>query len=150
LCVAGHENDNRQDAHHECKGNVNHAPEKDGAILRSCTAGSQAESRCGAIHKVLRAVASLAIISHNRKPIMLIRILRVVLLLLWLELGVMLILVPWSEVWDVNYFLYQYPALAIFVKNPYLRGMISGLGVMNVLFALEAFRRRTSTVVTRT
>ena len=40
--------------------------------------------------------------------------------------------------------------LAIFVKNPYLRGMISGLGVMNVLFALEAFRRRTSTVVTRT
>jgi hypothetical protein len=81
---------------------------------------------------------------------MLIRILRVVLLLLWLELGLMLILVPWSEVWDVNYFLYQYPALAIFVKNPYLRGMISGLGVMNVLFALEAFRRRTSTVVTRT
>jgi hypothetical protein len=50
----------------------------------------------------------------------------------------------------VNYFLYQYPALAIFVKNPYLRGMISGLGVLNVLFALEAFRRRTSTVVTRT
>jgi hypothetical protein len=28
--------------------------------------------------------------------------------------------------------------------------MISGLGVMNVLLALEAFRRRTSTVVTRT
>ena len=80
---------------------------------------------------------------------MLIRILRVVLLLLWLELGLMLILMPWSEVWDINYFLYQYPALAIFVKNAYLRGMISGLGVMNVLFALEAFRRRTSTVVTR-
>jgi len=44
---------------------------------------------------------------------MLIRILRVVLLLLWLELGLMLILVPWSEIWEVNYFLYQYPALAI-------------------------------------
>ena len=69
------------------------------------------------------------------------RILRVILLLLWLELGLLLILMPWSEVWDVNFFLYQYPALAIFLKNPYLRGMISGLGVMNVLFALEAFRR---------
>jgi hypothetical protein len=78
------------------------------------------------------------------------RILRVVLLLLWLELGLLLILMPWSEVWDVNYFLYQYPALAIFVKSSYLRGMISGLGVMNVLFALEAFRRRTAVVVTRT
>lgn len=78
------------------------------------------------------------------------RLLRVVLLLLWLELGLMLILVPWSDMWDINYFLYQYPALGLIIKNPYLRGAVSGLGLMNVLFALEAFRRRTSTVVTRT
>jgi hypothetical protein len=78
------------------------------------------------------------------------RLLRVVLLLLWLELGLMLILVPWSDMWDINYFLYQYPALGLIMKNPYLRGAISGLGLMNVLFALEAFRRRTSPVVTRT
>ncbi|MFY9804421.1 MAG: hypothetical protein WA211_14845 [Candidatus Acidiferrales bacterium] len=78
------------------------------------------------------------------------RLLRVVLLLLWLELGLMLILLPWSDVWDINYFLYLYPALGLIVKNPYLRGAVSGLGLMNVLFALEAFRRRTSTVVTRT
>jgi hypothetical protein len=76
------------------------------------------------------------------------RILRIVLLLLWFELGVVLILLPWSDVWDVNYFLYQYPMLGIFLKNSYLRGMISGLGVMNVMFALEAFRGRTSAVVT--
>lgn len=78
------------------------------------------------------------------------RLLRVVLLLLWLELGLMLILVPWSDIWDINYFLYQYPALGFIMKNPYLRGAVSGLGVINVLFALEAFRRRTSAVVTRT
>jgi len=78
------------------------------------------------------------------------RLLRVVLLLIWLELGLVLILVPWSEIWDVNYFLYQYPALGLFVKNPYLRGAISGLGVMNVFLALEAFRRRTSAVASRT
>jgi hypothetical protein len=78
------------------------------------------------------------------------RLLRVVLLLLWLELGLMLILVPWSDMWDINYFLYQYPALGLIMKNPYVRGAVSGLGLMNVLFALEAFRRRTSTVATRT
>jgi hypothetical protein len=78
------------------------------------------------------------------------RLLRVVLLLLWLELGLMLILVPWSDMWDINYFLYQYPTLGLIMKNPYLRGAVSGLGLMNVLFALEAFRRRTSTVATRT
>jgi hypothetical protein len=78
------------------------------------------------------------------------RILRVLLVLLWLALGLALILVPWSDVWDTNYFLYQYPALALFLKNPFLRGAISGLGFLNVLLSLEAFRHRTATVATRT
>jgi hypothetical protein len=77
------------------------------------------------------------------------RILRIILLLLWFELGVVLILLPWSDVWDVNYFLYQYPNLAFFVKNSYLRGMISGLGIINIMYALEALRSRTPAVVTR-
>jgi hypothetical protein len=77
------------------------------------------------------------------------RILRLLLLLLWLELGLALILVPWSEFWEMNYFLYRYPGLAFFVKNSFLRGSISGLGLMNVLFVLEAFRRRTTIVESR-
>ena len=77
-------------------------------------------------------------------------LLRVVALLIWLELGLVLILVPWSEIWETNYFLYEYPALGFFLNNPFLRGAISGLGLINVFLALEAFRRRTSTVVTRT
>jgi len=81
---------------------------------------------------------------------MLNRLLRVVVLLMWLEVGLVLILVPWSEVWEANYFLYQYPALGFFVKNAYVRGAISGLGIMNVFLALEAFRRRTSAVASRT
>ncbi|HXZ10951.1 MAG TPA: hypothetical protein VEG64_01040 [Candidatus Sulfotelmatobacter sp.] len=81
---------------------------------------------------------------------MLNRLLRVILLLAWLEMGLVLILVPWSEFWEANYFLYQYPVLGFFVKNAYVRGAISGLGIMNVFLALEAFRRRTSAVATRT
>jgi hypothetical protein len=77
------------------------------------------------------------------------RVLRVVLLLLWLELGLALILVPWSDVWDMNYFLCQFPSFAMLVKNSFLRGAVSGLGLMNVLFALESFRRRTGIVETR-
>jgi hypothetical protein len=82
--------------------------------------------------------------------LMLNRLLRVVVLLIWLEAGLVLILVPWSEIWEANYFLYQYPALGFFVKNAYVRGAISGLGIMNVFLALEAFRRRTSAVASRT
>ena len=78
------------------------------------------------------------------------RLLRVLLVSLWLVLGLALILVPWSDVWDTNYFLYQYPALAHFLKNPFLRGAISGLGFLNVLLSLETFRHRTSAVARRT
>ena len=77
---------------------------------------------------------------------MLHRFLRVVILLVWLELGMVLILVPWLEVWEANYFLYQYPLLAVFVNNPFVRGAISGLGFMNVLLSIGAFRRGSSVV----
>jgi hypothetical protein len=73
------------------------------------------------------------------------RVLRVLIVLLWLELGLVLILVPWSDVWEVNYFLYQYPALGLVLKSPFFRGAISGLGLINVILALGAFRRGSST-----
>ena len=94
------------------------------------------------------AVATPEIISDNPR-LMMTRLFRVVWLLVWLELGLVLILVPWSEVWETNYFLYQYPSLAFFVDNPFMRGAISGLGLMNVFLALEAFRRRAVTVASQ-
>jgi hypothetical protein len=78
------------------------------------------------------------------------RLLRIVLLLLWLELGLVLIVAPWSSVWETNFFLYQYPGWGILLKNPFLRGAISGLGLVNVLLSVGAFRRRTTPVATRT
>jgi hypothetical protein len=77
------------------------------------------------------------------------RILRVLFLLLWLELGLMLILVPWSDFWQANYFMIHFPDLAVFLRSAYLRGAVSGLGVMNVFLALEAFRQRAVTVARR-
>jgi hypothetical protein len=75
---------------------------------------------------------------------------RAVVLLIWLELGVGLILVPWSGVWEENYFLYKYPGSSIFLNSAFLRGAVSGLGVMNVFLAVGAFRRRTAPVASRT
>lgn len=60
-----------------------------------------------------------------------------------------LILVPWSNYWDMNYFLFQYPSLAFFLKSAYLRGAVSGLGIMDVLFAVASFRFRTYKVADR-
>jgi hypothetical protein len=77
------------------------------------------------------------------------RLLRILLLLVWLELGLMLILVPWSEFWQANYFMIQFPALDVFLRSAYLRGAVSGLGVMNVFLALESFRHRATAVAKR-
>lgn len=77
------------------------------------------------------------------------RVVRYFILSLWLLLGLALILIPWSDVWDSNYFLFQYPSLALLLKNTFMRGGISGLGFMNVVLSLESFRHRASAIVTR-
>jgi hypothetical protein len=73
----------------------------------------------------------------------------VVLALLWLALGLALILAPWLELWETNYFVYTYPALGLVVRSPYVRGAVTGLGVLDVLLSLEAIRQWTSAVATR-
>jgi hypothetical protein len=77
------------------------------------------------------------------------QIVRVPILLVWLLFGLALILVPWSDIWETNYFIYQYPGLGLIAENTFLRGVISGLGFMNVLLSLEAFRRKISSVSSR-
>lgn len=77
------------------------------------------------------------------------QIVRVPILLVWLLLGLALILVPWSDIWETNYFIYQYPGVGLIAENTFLRGIISGLGFMNVLLSLESLRRKTSSVSSR-
>jgi len=77
------------------------------------------------------------------------RAIRVLFLLIWVELGLVLVLVPWSEIWEANYFLLRYPAVDILARSPYFRGAVSGLGVMNIFLALESFRRRVAPVVAK-
>jgi hypothetical protein len=76
------------------------------------------------------------------------RTLRIALLLLWVELGILLILLPWTDMWGANYFL-RYGMFATLIQNPFVRGAISGLGVINVLLAIQGFRNRTLTVAAR-
>ena len=70
------------------------------------------------------------------------RLLRVVLVLLCFELGVILVLVPWSPVWERNFFLDRYPQLIPVLLNSYLRGAISGLGLLDIWIAAGMLRRR--------
>jgi hypothetical protein len=55
---------------------------------------------------------------------------------LLIELGLLLIVVPWSAFWERNYFSQLSPVLYAVLTNNYVRGAITGLGAVNVLAAL--------------
>jgi hypothetical protein len=55
---------------------------------------------------------------------------------LLLEAGLLLILIPWSAFWEHNYFAAELPSLDAFLANNFVRGAVSGLGLVNVLAAL--------------
>jgi hypothetical protein len=72
------------------------------------------------------------------------RLNRVVLVLLCFELGVLLVLIPWSAFWERNFFLDRYPQMIPVLLNSYLRGAISGLGLLDIWIAATLLRPRKS------
>ena len=62
-----------------------------------------------------------------------------------LEVGIFLTLVPWSAIWERNYFLEAYPSLRAILLAPTLRGAVAGLGLANIYMGLsEVLNRRRS------
>lgn len=62
----------------------------------------------------------------------------------------LLVLAPWSSIWERNYFIAQFPWVAAIAENSFVRGGVTGLGVVNIaaglaeLLTLFALRRRSS------
>lgn len=60
-----------------------------------------------------------------------------------LEVGVVLLVFPWSEYWDNNFFSNWIPMMRDLWDNPYVRGAVSGLGIVNIFISFsELFRLR--------
>ncbi|WP_396626273.1 hypothetical protein [Luteitalea sp.] len=53
-----------------------------------------------------------------------------------LEAGLLLILAPWTAFWDRNYFAALAPSVASWITHPYVRGAVSGVGIVSVAGAL--------------
>jgi hypothetical protein len=78
----------------------------------------------------------------------------VLLSLYLLEAGLLLMLAPWTQFWDRNYFSALAPVLAAWVTHPYVRGAVTGVGIVSVVAALVEIgvllsRRPTSPQVPR-
>jgi hypothetical protein len=61
---------------------------------------------------------------------------RLAMVVFFFEVGVVLIFIPWSAFWDRNYFAQLVPSLQSTITNNFVRGAVSGLGIVNVVAGL--------------
>ena len=54
-----------------------------------------------------------------------------------LLVGILLVVVPWTALWDANYLLQPYPSVRALLLSGYMRGTVSGLGLVNIVLALD-------------
>lgn len=65
---------------------------------------------------------------------------RVLLTIFFAETGVVLLLAPWSAFWDRNFFAESLPFLHDFIVNNFVRGAVSGVGLVNLGAAVAELR----------
>ena len=74
--------------------------------------------------------------SIRGRPHILLR--QVFLVVVCMEVGVVLLLLPWTLLWDNNYFFSLQTQHSAFWLGNHLRGAVSGIGLVNLwLFATE-------------
>ena len=61
---------------------------------------------------------------------------RLLLTAFFFEAGLVLLIVPWSGYWERNYFVQLVPLLEPLLINDFVRGAVSGLGLVNLLAGL--------------
>ena len=60
---------------------------------------------------------------------------RLVYVAFFLEVGLLLLVLPWSAFWENNYFAEAWPLIRPFLTNNFVRGGVTGLGVVNLVIA---------------
>lgn len=61
---------------------------------------------------------------------------RLLFVAFFLETGFLLFVLPWSAYWDRNYFGQWLPFVRNVITNNFVRGAVSGLGIVNVVAGL--------------
>jgi hypothetical protein len=62
-----------------------------------------------------------------------------------LEAGLFFIVVPWTRVWVGNPILQATPELLLVAANPFVRGFVSGFGVVHLLIGVKDVMRIVTT-----
>jgi hypothetical protein len=66
-----------------------------------------------------------------------------------LLVGFVLLVAPWTSLWDSNWLLQPHPVVRSVFLSAFTRGAVSGLGLVNILIALHDVRARLVQTVRR-
>jgi hypothetical protein len=67
----------------------------------------------------------------------------ILFVILRLYVGALVFLLPWRSMWTTNAFINNWPTVANFIAQGWVRGLVSGLGLLNIWIAFSVlFRRR--------
>ena len=60
------------------------------------------------------------------------RIFLVVEVIIWVELGMILAIVPWMRAWSDNGLVLNYPRIRELLSMDFVRGVVSGIGLLDI------------------
>ena len=90
------------------------------------------------VPNVVTPEASSSIGYGRTTPIWLQRLSLFVLVLFCVYLGVLVMVLPWwSRIWDHNVLMDSYPAVAKILRSGAVRGIISGIGLMDIWIGIS-------------
>ncbi len=61
-----------------------------------------------------------------------------------LEAGLFFVVVPWTRVWTMNPLFQSHTTVALYAANPFVRGFVSGFGVVHILIGVKDIMRLTA------
>lgn len=67
------------------------------------------------------------------------RLEKIILTVFCLQVGIVLLVFPWTSVWDNNYFFDMSDSLRPIFLSSFFRGAVNGLGVLNLYLAVTEF-----------
>jgi hypothetical protein len=65
------------------------------------------------------------------------RIISALLVVICCIMGAILFYLPWTGLWEQNYFLSHFPSLMRILLHPSVRGAVSGLGILDIFLAIS-------------
>ncbi|HUP44766.1 MAG TPA: hypothetical protein VM779_04550 [Thermoanaerobaculia bacterium] len=58
-----------------------------------------------------------------------------------IEAGLFFTVVPWTRLWTMNPWLHQSLTIGLWVDNPFVRGFVSGFGIVHILVGVKDLLR---------